>query len=43
VCFDRQDDLAKRQKAEQQRAELERAEENRPARADNTTRRVILP
>lgn len=43
VFFDRQQDLAKRAQVEQQRAELERAEENRPARADQGQRRVILP
>jgi imidazolonepropionase-like amidohydrolase len=43
VFFDRQQDLAKRARLEQQRAELERAEENRPARAEQGQRRVILP
>ena len=43
VFFDRQQDQAKRAEAEQQRAALERAEENRPARADQNQRRVILP
>ena len=43
VFFDRQQDLQKRSQMEQQRAELERADENRPARAEQGQRRVILP
>lgn len=43
VFFDRQQDLAKRAEKEQQRAALERADENRPARAEQSQRRVIVP